>query len=124
MSRLLAVNPVIAVRDVRRAARWYCNMLGFEPRFVDDDEAPRYGAVGRDGVELHFQWHGPDEWASGLTTSMYRFLIDDPGTLFGELAGRGAIPRGRQITVTAWGTREFGLHDPDGNTLVFYRNVR
>jgi len=34
-----------------------------------------------------------------------------------------AIPEGKQVQDTTWGTREFGLYDPNGNALFFYRNV-
>lgn len=117
---MTAVHPVLNVRDVRRSARWYQG-VGFEPVFVDDDEHPGYGGIRRDGVELHLQWHSEQEWADGVDGNAYRFLVDDPDALRAEFADE--LVRDHEVTDTAWGTREFGLYDPDGNALFFYRDL-
>ncbi|MEM6990964.1 MAG: VOC family protein [Myxococcota bacterium] len=122
MAKFIAVQPVLSVRDVRKSARWFCERLGFSPRFADNDEDPRYAGVVRDGVEVHLQWHGPDEWAAGLDAAAYRFVVDDPDALHAEYAAAGVLPAGKVVEDTAWGTREFGLYDPDGNALFFYRD--
>lgn len=121
MSRLIAVHPVLSVRDVRRTARWFCEHLGFEPLFADNDENPRYAGVGRDGLELHLQWHSADEWSAGLQGAAYRFLVDEPDALFLEFGA--VLPPQKQVADTPWNTREFGLYDPDGNALFFYRDL-
>lgn len=123
MARLRQIHPVLNVRDVRASAAWYRDHLGFEPRFADAEAEPNYGGIGRDGVELHLQWHGEEEWADGLKGSAYRFLVDDPDALHLELAATSAIVAGRTVSDTSWGTREFGLYDPDGNALFFYRDL-
>ncbi|MEM9654431.1 MAG: VOC family protein [Actinomycetota bacterium] len=123
MSELRAVHPVLNVRDVRASISWYVAQLGFEERFVDDGDAPNYGGIGRDEVEVHLQWHSPEEWDQGLTGSTYRFLVADPDALFVEFVGRSDLLDGRQVEDTAWGTREFGLYDPDRNALFFYRDL-
>lgn len=122
MAELRAVHPVLMVRDVRASARWYCERLGFRPLFADDDADPRYAGIGRDGVELHLQWHSEQEWADGLDVPTYRFLVDDPDAVFAELASNGVVPDGKVVEDTPWGTREFGLYDPDRNGLFFYRD--
>ncbi len=116
---LKQVHPVLSVRDVRASAQWYCAHLGFEALFADDDQ-PMYGGIGRDGVEIHLQWHSEQEWADGLVGCAYRFLVDDPDVLFDEIATRSDVLAGRSVTDTSWGTREFGLYDPDRNALFFY----
>lgn len=118
-SELIAVHPVLNVRDVRASARWY-TQLGFEPAFADDDDHPTYGGIRCDGVELHLQWHSEQEWLDGVDGNVYRFLVDDPDALFSRLDE--ALVEGRAVSDTAWGTREFGLYDPDGNALFFYRD--
>jgi catechol 2,3-dioxygenase-like lactoylglutathione lyase family enzyme len=119
VARLIAVHPVLNVRDVRRAARWY-SQLGFDPIFADNDERPTYGGIRRDDVELHLQWHSEQEWSDGLDGTAYRFLVDDPDALRATFAKD--LIAAREVTDTAWGTREFGLYDPDGNALFFYRD--
>ncbi|MCR9246174.1 MAG: VOC family protein [bacterium] len=122
MSRFQQVHPVLAVRDVRKTARWFCDHLGFRPLFADNDAEPRYAGIGRDDVEIHLQWHGEEEWAAGLCGAAYRFLVDDPDALFEEAFQTGAVPPGKQVDDTDWGTREFGLYDPNGNAVFFYRD--
>ena len=122
MSELLAVHPVLNVRDVTASIGWYTQHLGFTPLFVDPGDAPNYGGIGRDGVEVHLQWHGPDEWGDGVDGNAYRFLVNDPDALFDEIAARSEVLAGREVADTQWGTREFGLYDPDGNALFFYRD--
>lgn len=120
MAELLAVHPVLNVRDVTRSVVWYEQHLGFEARFVDPGAEPNYGGIGRDGVELHLQWHSAEEWDAGLTGTVYRFSTDDPDELFVELRSRSDILETKRVENTAWGTREFGLYDPDNNALFFY----
>ncbi len=122
MAKLRAVHPVLSVRDVRASARWY-TQLGFEPLFADNDESPTYAGIQRDGVEIHLQWHSEKEWKDGLDAAAYRFLVDDPDALFTEIAERSTVLEGRSVNDTGWGTREFGLYDPDGNALFFYRDL-
>ncbi len=123
MARMLHVHPVLAVRDVVSALSWYCGRLEFELLFVEPGPEPRYAGIGRDGVEIHLQWHGPDEWDGGLTGAAYRFLVDDPDELHTELRRLGAVPDDKVVTDTEWGTREFGFYDPDANALFFYRDL-
>lgn len=122
MAKLRSVHPVLNVRDVRRSVAWYCEHLGFQPLFADDEPEPNYGGVGRDRVELHLQWHSAEEWADGVDGNIYRFLVDDPDELFAEIAAGSSVLDGRAVADTDWGTREFGLYDPDGNALFFYRD--
>lgn len=119
MAGLIAVHPVVNVRDVQLSMRWY-QRLGFEAAFADNEVEPRYGGIRRDGVEVHLQWHSAQEWIEGLGGNVYRFLVDDPDSLFAEFPDD--LVRGREVQDTAWGTREFGLYDPDGNALFFYRD--
>ena len=119
MARLIQVHPVLNVRDVTMSAAWY-QRLGFEPVFADSEHEPKYGGMRRDNVEIHLQWHDEQEWADGLDGSAYRFLVDDPDTLFETFPDD--IVGARTVGDTDWGTREFGLYDPDGNAVFFYRD--
>lgn len=122
MSQFLAVHPVLPVRDVLRSMRWYGRAFGFETLFLDDPDAPAYLGLGRDGVEVHLQLHGAEEWEAGLTTATYRFLVDHPDQLLVEARNMGGIPSSVEVYDTPWGTREFACFDPDKNGLTFYRN--
>ena len=51
---LTRVTPILFVRDVEAAARFYAGVLGFKIDFLHGDP-PFYGAVSRDGVVLHLR---------------------------------------------------------------------
>jgi catechol 2,3-dioxygenase-like lactoylglutathione lyase family enzyme len=122
-AQLEAVHPVLMVRDVPAAVRFY-ESLGFTRAFQDAPEAPRYAGVRRDGVELHLQWHSPEEWQVFTQGDRpnYRFYVSAVDDYFAELRERGALPATAEVRDTPWGTREFHLRDRDGNGLQFYRN--
>lgn len=116
-ARILQVIPVLMVRDVAAALRFYAG-LGFVERLRDEPADPRYAGVRRDGVDLHFQWHDAAEWDGRSDRPSYRFPVDDPDALWREIAdGRAA----GAVFDAPWGTREFHLRDPDGNVLQFFR---
>jgi catechol 2,3-dioxygenase-like lactoylglutathione lyase family enzyme len=117
--RLEAVHPVLMVRDVAAAVRFYA-LLGFALTFEDSPGAPRYAAVGRDGVELHLQWHDAAEWDDRGDRPTYRFVVDDVDALSAELERVPNLDR-TALRDTPWGTREFHVQDPDRNGLQFYR---
>ncbi|MEM0915380.1 MAG: VOC family protein [Planctomycetota bacterium] len=122
-TQLIAVHPVLPARDVATLTAFYVDRLGFELVFQDAEEDPRYAAIARDGVELHLQWQDGSHWIEGQDRPSFRFLVADPDALFAEFDDAGAIPEGKQVTDTPWGTREFAFYDPDGNALSFYRDL-
>ncbi len=124
------VHPVLMSSDVARSLGYY-ERLGFRETFRDDPAEPRYAAVERDGVELHLQWHGPEQWAHAGDRPTYRFPVRDVDALFAEFRQSGVVPEasarfGPWATPadTPWGTREFHLRDPDRNGLQFYRTLQ
>ena len=118
-ARLESVHPVLMVRDVPRAIRFY-ETLGFVLRGQDSENEPRYAVIERDAVQLHLQWHDAAEWNYPNDRPTYRFLVPDVDALFEELRGRGIVDM-TEVRDTPWGTREFHVRDPDINGLQFYR---
>jgi catechol 2,3-dioxygenase-like lactoylglutathione lyase family enzyme len=115
--RIERVEPVLNVRDVPAAMRFYAQ-LGFVERFRDDPDTPKFVLVSRDDAMLALQWHDFDGIAGDRPT--LRFPVDDVDGLskeFGSLRDRTAV------SDTPWGTREFHVRDPDGNGLQFYRDL-
>lgn len=121
MASLRAVHPVIEVGDIARAAGWYREAMGFEIAFGDGGDPPNYVGLRRDGVEIHLQSHLEPGWAEG-GRCIYRFMVDEPEELLAEFQRRTSEFDDRAVEDTAWGTREFGRFDPDGNALFFYRD--
>ena len=84
--------------------------------------------VQRDGVELHIQWAGLEQWAYPIDRPAYRFMVSDVDTIYAEFKESGLI--GAETSQhspwaapadTPWATREFHLRDPGQNSLQFYR---
>jgi uncharacterized glyoxalase superfamily protein PhnB len=123
IAKFREVHPVLPVRDVPEAARYYVERLGFRLLFQDEPDAPRYAGVGRDGVVLHLQWHDPADFREAVDTLMLRFLIDDVDALFSEYADKGVFHDRTALRDTPWGTREFAFYDLDSNGLTFYRGL-
>lgn len=122
-----ALHPVLPAREVAASVRFY-RLLGFGVSFQDDAGMPKYAALHRDGVELHLQWADSGQWVEGLDRPALRFLVDDVDALHAQFVASGAVnalssdgsPWAAPAN-TPWGTREFHLRDPGGNSLQFYR---
>ncbi len=120
-STLRAVQPVLPVRDIAAALALYTERLGFRFLFGDRSGGPAYAGVGRDGLELHLQWQTAEAFADGSAAlANLRIVVDDPAALLAEFQASGAVRAEVTVRDTAWGTREFGFRDPDGNGLTFY----
>lgn len=116
---LQAVNPVLPSRDVRASIEFYVTRLGFTLAFQDSVEKPCYAGLRRDGVEIHVQWHDPNEWAA-VERPMLRFVVPAVEGLFEEFQDKGVFHDRTALRETPWGTREFAFFDPDQNGLTFY----
>ena len=115
------MHPVLPSRDVARAIAFYVYQLGFEVAFSDSDDEPRYAGLTRDDVEIHVQWHDPEEWER-VERPMLRFVVPDVDSLFEEYSDKGVFHERTALRDTGWGTREFAFYDLDGNGLTFYRD--
>lgn len=119
MVEILAVQPVLMVRDIARSIRFY-RRLGFESAFEDRAKEPRYAGIKRDSFELHLQWHDPLEWTYPVDRPTMRFVVDDVDGLHSAFV-KTRIQHLTEPATTSRGTYEFHLQDPDGNGLQFYR---
>ncbi len=120
----LVVHPVLGARDVPAAVAWYVGKLGFSLIFSDGATPARYAGVRRDAVEIHLQWHDVESFAGpDGDCPAYRFRVDDPDALFAEYSAAGVTSPKSPVRNTAWGTREFGIYDPNGMSLSFYRDL-
>ncbi len=129
-AQFLDVNPVLPVYNMTAAVRFYTEQLGFRLLFSDpaglsahdpSPPHPAYAVVGRDNVRLHLQSHDFQAMGDRAEPLHIRFLIEDVDSLYAEYAASGAPAKPPRNT--PWGTREFGLYDPDKNGLFFYRDL-
>lgn len=112
---------IVPVRDVERSVDFYANTLGFERRFVSDDEA--FAIVVHGEAALHFL-RADDEAALNATAnhiSIYLW-VRDVDALYAQLKPNlDALEEGRVRAPfdQPYGMREFHVKDPDGALLFF-----
>ena len=123
-AELKDVIPILDVRDVEAALRFYVERLGFQIDFRYEEDPNNYAGVRRGGVSLHMQWQHEDHFRDGTAGRLrVRIVVDDPDALFEEYRAKGVLDETTRVRDTVWGTREFGFRDPDGNGLTFYRDL-
>jgi catechol 2,3-dioxygenase-like lactoylglutathione lyase family enzyme len=109
---------------------FYTRVLDFE--CVDgggDDGDPSFSVLVRDGALLFLSSHGGD----GTFGQAIVVSTDDVDAVFRKFRARGLETPGNPDAPVAvhegpldqsWGTREFYVDDPDGNTLRFTQGLR
>jgi uncharacterized protein (TIGR02246 family) len=131
MSFLHAI-PALPVRDTAASAAFYRDKLGFVVRH----EASGFAILVRDTVELHLWQAGDNAWQgrggapvqSGAEsflagTASCRVQVAGVDTLHAELQPLGILHPNARLADQAWGTREFGVLDPDGNLITFFERA-
>ena len=118
-AKLLAVNPILPAADVRAAADFYTQKLGFRETF-SHGEPISYAGVERDGLEIHLCQMG-DATAIAAQT-MLRFQVSSIEALYEEMQNGGALHPNGALSVKPWGTREFTILDLDGVCITFYED--
>ena len=120
-------SPVLGVRNVRRTAEYYRDVLGFDLDPVDGVFAPSpaepegvYAIVKRAGVWIHFQIRRgevPKRLRGSFERDVYVY-VDDVDALFVDLERRGANVVERPH-MAPHGIRELVVEDLDGHRLAF-----
>lgn len=112
------IVPTFRCADMARSVDFYTRVLDFTAAMVLDG----YAVLTRDGDELHLE---QGRAASGHVAAV---LVADPDALFAGFRARGLPPCAKTDSPVhrgpldqTWGTREFYVDDPDGNTLRFVR---
>lgn len=122
--RLSPAVPILFVREVKAAARFYKEMLGFTIDFLHG-APPFYGAVSREGACLHMRFVAQPNFAelAEREGSLILATIEtsDVKALFAEYESRGA-PFAQKLVRHAWGGLDFHVRDPDGNCISFVQH--
>jgi catechol 2,3-dioxygenase-like lactoylglutathione lyase family enzyme len=119
----MSLVPTLKCRNLREAVAFYTQVLDFtlaEPDEPLDD--PGYIILTRKGDELHLSSHAGD----GVYGSNFVVLIRNADALFRKFLDRGLDISGKAGSEVhmapvdqTWGTREFYIGDPSGNTIRF-----
>jgi catechol 2,3-dioxygenase-like lactoylglutathione lyase family enzyme len=111
--------------NMRKSLAFYTDVLDFERVEGDDSlDDPSFNALMRDGHYLYLSSHRGD----GEYGAVVAVIVADVDAVFRKLRARGLKTPGNPDAPQAvhegpidqtWGTREFYVDDPDGNTLRF-----
>jgi uncharacterized glyoxalase superfamily protein PhnB len=112
-SRLVSVTPVLASRDIHRSIEFFCSRLGFTALHA---EQGTYGVVSRDGVSIHFTACMEGRRADHSVIRIRVVGVDD---LYDHCLESGIVDPDAPRQEQPWGSREFGVIDPDGNRITF-----
>ncbi|CAN5395304.1 hypothetical protein BH09PSE1_BH09PSE1_31140 [soil metagenome] len=115
--------PTFVVRDVREAIAFYTDVLDFRLASVLNEDAPFYAVLARGADELHLSL-AAGRRSPGACSAIV--VCEDVDAVFAGFRARGlSVPVRPESPVhegpldQTWGTREFYIDDPDGNTLCF-----
>jgi catechol 2,3-dioxygenase-like lactoylglutathione lyase family enzyme len=121
----MAIIPTVRCSNMRASLAFYTNVLDFEHVDGDDELSdPSFSILSRDGDRLFLSSHRGD----GVFGQAIAITTDDFDTLFRRFRERGLDTPGNPDAPEevhegpidqTWGTREFYVADPDGNTLRF-----
>lgn len=125
----MAVIPTIRCRELARSLAFYTTIVGC--RLVDgggDLADPGFATLDLDGDRLYLSSHAGDgEFGQAVVVT-----CDDVDAVVRALRARGLVTPGdpqapRQVHEgpidQSWGTREFYVDDPDGNTLRYVQDA-
>ncbi|MEJ2112629.1 MAG: glyoxalase/bleomycin resistance/extradiol dioxygenase family protein [Flavobacteriaceae bacterium] len=117
------IHPVLSVKNVVEALKFYVNKLGFTIAFADDSKNPMYAGIRRDAIEIHLQWHDASEWEFAIDRPMLRIVTQNIEMLYEEYKSQDVFHKNTRLKETAWGTREFAFYDLYKNGLTFYQDL-
>lgn len=117
------IHPILPVKNVVEALKYYVNKLDFTIAFADDSKNPTYAGIRRDGIEIHLQWHDSKEWELALDRPMLRIVTQNIENLFEEYKTKDVFHEKTSLRETAWNTKEFAFYDLYKNGLTFYQDL-
>ena len=118
---LVNISPKLPMRDRKITENYYVNKLGFN--YVGSDDFDFYLIVEKDDIQIHFfefTTFNPHE-----NYGQVYIKTDDIEALYQSMHdNKIEIHPNGHLKVTAWGTKEFALLDPDFNLLTFGQALR
>ena len=117
----LSAVPILFVRNVRAAAAFYADRLGFQVDFLHG-RPPFYGSVSRDRSCLHLRFVHEPNFAALASREGSLILatieVQNVKGLFEEYERRG-VEFPQRLVRQAWGGIDFHVRDVDGNVISF-----
>ena len=115
------IIPMIKCVDMMESISFYVDVLDFELVGTwPESGSPSFSILQREGAELHLSTHSGD----GVFGTVFSIIVNDINSLYTRYLERGLdasnkreSPVHQEPTDQTWGTREFYIDDPSGNTI-------
>lgn len=122
----MTIVPTVRCSSMRRSLAFYTQVLDFTREGVwPSEDDPAYAVLKREGDEMHLSSHTGD----GVFGQAVVIVVKDADSAFSFYKSRGLETSGKPQSPVhqgpvdqTWGTREFYVDDPDGNTMRFVQN--
>src|SRR4051812_45565015 len=124
----MAIIPIVRCSRMAASLAFYTGVLDFECVEDGGENDPTFSVLLRDGAPMLLSSHrGDGEYGQAVVVT-----TDDIDALFRNFRARGLQPRNDPNAHSpvheapldqSWGTREFYVDDPDGNTLRFTQGL-
>lgn len=117
MTRFRSIMPVLRVRNLDASLDWYTNLLGFELLWRAENDGGGENAMLRVGEIAMMLSTGSHLGAEPALTGTLYFDVTGVEEFFERVSARSDVVW--PLEDQHYGTREFGLRDPDGYILAF-----
>lgn len=121
----MKIVPIFYCRDMKEAISFYTNILDFKLKYEEDAEEEYVVDLINNDAEL--QLTSIEKSQSGFAVNVW---VDDVNNLFKKYVSRGLDTSHKKESPVhqgplnqTWGTREFYVTDPSGNTLRFCKRL-
>lgn len=124
MVTFISAVPALPVSDERRAVAFFADVLGFDE--LRDADGGGLGILRRDAVEVHV-WvadgsaPGAERHLAGSASC--RLQVTGVDELYEWCDAAGVVHPNAALSDQPWGTREFGVLDPDGNLIGLFERM-
>jgi catechol 2,3-dioxygenase-like lactoylglutathione lyase family enzyme len=124
-------TPALPAADVERSIAFYRDILAFEAVHAEEG----FAVLRRDAATIHLwgatddSWRERTDWGRPIVSGAESFLagtascrvrVQGVDTLYAQCVEQGIVHPNAHVHDTWWGTREFGILDPDGNLIGLY----
>lgn len=120
-ANLTGIAPVLLVRNLADSMTYWQEKVGFEAKTFPGHE--RFAIVYRNEIKLMLVEVAAGtrivpNWTLAESTNDVYIWVDDANDMYYEILERKAFID-YTIYDTPWGTREFGIQDPDNHDITF-----
>jgi uncharacterized glyoxalase superfamily protein PhnB len=117
--KLLGLTPMLSVKDLDEAMRFYRDQLGF----ACVKRAPGWACLKRDAVEIMLALPNQHEPFDRLQfTGSFYFRLDDVDAFWNQIKDRATVVY--PLENFPYGMREFAIRDNTGYLLQFGQEIR